>query len=71
MTKSATAEEDYDVVVSEPTNPAISGVANLFTLDHYTNAKAARHWALENFGGDESSIAKHFAAVSTNASEVA
>jgi glucose-6-phosphate isomerase len=36
-----------------------------------TNAHSARDWALAGLGGDESSIAKHFVAVSTNAGEVA
>src|SRR5260221_1978239 len=41
------------------------------TLETMTNARAARAWALAGLGGDEKSIAKHFAAVSTNAAEVA
>jgi len=41
------------------------------TLETMTNAHSARAWSLEALGGDESSIAKHFVAVSTNASEVA
>jgi glucose-6-phosphate isomerase len=41
------------------------------TLETLTNARAARQWALEAFDGDESAIARHFVAVSTNASEVA
>ena len=40
------------------------------TLETMTNAKAARAWVLAGLGGDESAIAKHFVAVSTNASEV-
>ncbi len=32
--------ETYDVIISEPTNPFISGVANLFTLENYANARA-------------------------------
>ena len=40
------------------------------TLETMTNAKSARDWALEAFGGDESAIAKHFVAVSTNAEKV-
>ncbi|MGH7660997.1 MAG: glucose-6-phosphate isomerase, partial [Vulcanimicrobiaceae bacterium] len=40
------------------------------TLETMTNAKAARAWALKGLGGDESAIAKHFVAVSTNAAEV-
>ncbi|MBV8579330.1 MAG: glucose-6-phosphate isomerase, partial [Candidatus Eremiobacteraeota bacterium] len=41
------------------------------TLETMTNARAARAWALEGLGGDESAVAKHFVAVSTNAAEVA
>jgi glucose-6-phosphate isomerase len=41
------------------------------TLETMTNAHAARDWALAGLGGDEASIAKHFVAVSTNATEVA
>jgi len=40
------------------------------TLETMTNAHTARDWALAGLGGDESSIAKHFVAVSTNAAEV-
>jgi glucose-6-phosphate isomerase len=40
------------------------------TLETLTNARAARQWLLEGVGGDESAVAKHFAAVSTNAAEV-
>jgi len=41
------------------------------TLETMTNARAARTWALEELGGDEKAVAKHFVAVSTNATEVA
>jgi len=41
------------------------------TLETLTNARAARDWVLDRFGGNEDSIAKHFVAVSTNADEVA
>ncbi len=40
------------------------------TLETMTNARSAREWALKGLGGDESAIAKHFVAVSTNAAEV-
>jgi len=40
------------------------------TLETMTNAHSARRWALDGLG-DEQAIAKHFVAVSTNASEVA
>jgi glucose-6-phosphate isomerase len=39
------------------------------TLETMTNARTAREWALSELG-DEEAIAKHFAAVSTNADEV-
>jgi glucose-6-phosphate isomerase len=41
------------------------------TLETMTNAQSARTWSLAGLGGDEKSVARHFAAVSTNASEVA
>ncbi len=41
------------------------------TLETMTNAHTARSWMLEKLGGDESAVAKHFVAVSTNAGEVA
>ena len=41
------------------------------TLETMTNAHAARAWLLAGLGGDESAVAKHFVAVSTNAAEVA
>jgi len=41
------------------------------TLETMTNARTARAWVLETLGGDESVIAKHFVAVSTNAAGVA
>jgi glucose-6-phosphate isomerase len=40
------------------------------TLETMTNAHTAREWALAGLVGDESAIAKHFVAVSTNAEEV-
>src|SRR6478735_2639337 len=41
------------------------------TLETMTNARTARDWLLSGLGGDEKAVAKHFVAVSTNASEVA
>jgi glucose-6-phosphate isomerase len=41
------------------------------TLETLTNAHTARDWCLKALGGDESAVAKHFVAVSTNATEVA
>jgi glucose-6-phosphate isomerase len=40
------------------------------TLETLTNARAARQWLVEGLEGDESAVAKHFVAVSTNAAEV-
>ena len=40
------------------------------TLETMTNAHTARSWMLSKLGGDESAIARHFVAVSTNAGEV-
>ena len=41
------------------------------TLETLTNARSARAWLLEGLGGDESAVAKHFVALSTNAEGVA
>ncbi len=41
------------------------------TLETMTNARAAKAWLVDAFGGDESAVAKHFVAVSTNAEAVA
>jgi glucose-6-phosphate isomerase len=41
------------------------------TLETMTNAHSARDWSLAALGGDEKAVAKHFAAISTNAKEVA
>jgi glucose-6-phosphate isomerase len=40
------------------------------TLETMTNARSARNWLLAGLRGDETSVAKHFVAVSTNAKEV-
>jgi len=40
------------------------------TLETITNAQSARAWSVNGLGGDESSVAKHFVAVSTNAEGV-
>ena len=40
------------------------------TLETITNAQSARAWLVNGMGGDESSVAKHFVAVLTNAAEV-
>ncbi len=41
------------------------------TLETMTNAHTAREWLLKGLGGDETAVAKHFVAISTNAKEVA
>jgi glucose-6-phosphate isomerase len=40
------------------------------TLETMTNAQSARDWLLVGLGGDVKAVAKHFAAVSTNAARV-
>ena len=35
--------ENYDVIISEPSNPWITGVSNLFTLDFFELAAAPAH----------------------------
>jgi glucose-6-phosphate isomerase len=41
------------------------------TLETMTNAHSARDWCLSTLGGQEKAIAKHFVAISTNATQVA
>ena len=40
------------------------------TLETMTNARTAREWLLAGLGGDETAVARHFVAVSTNEQEV-
>ncbi|MDD5627620.1 MAG: glucose-6-phosphate isomerase [Elusimicrobia bacterium] len=40
------------------------------TLETMTNAETARDWLLRGLGGDRAAVARHFAAVSTNAAKV-
>ncbi len=40
------------------------------TLETMTNAQTARAWSVNAFGCDETSVARHFVAVSTNAAEI-
>ena len=40
------------------------------TLETMTNAHTARDWCLAGLGGDEAAVARHFAALSTNAEAV-
>ncbi len=35
----STSPDSYDVVISEPSNPWITGVSNLFTLEHFTSCQ--------------------------------
>lgn len=35
----STRDRRYDAIISEPSNPHIAGIANLFTLDHYQQAQ--------------------------------
>jgi glucose-6-phosphate isomerase len=41
------------------------------TIETLTNANTARDWLLAGLGGDETAVARHFVAVSTNADRVA
>jgi glucose-6-phosphate isomerase len=41
------------------------------TLETMTNASTARAWLVEKMSGEDSAVARHFVAVSTNATEVA
>jgi glucose-6-phosphate isomerase len=41
------------------------------TLETLSNARAVREWLIAGLGGDPSVVARHFVAVSTNATEVA
>ncbi|MFG2999999.1 glucose-6-phosphate isomerase [Streptomyces sp. NPDC048340] len=40
------------------------------TIETITNATSAREWLLAGLGGDESAVARHFVALSTNAGKV-
>ncbi len=65
---------DFAEVVSDldPAQTLFIVASKTFTtLETMTNAHLARAWSVGGFGGDESSVAKHFVAVSTNAKEVA
>src|ERR1700758_1048609 len=63
----AEARQDLD-----PTETLFIVSSKTFTtLETMTNAHTARDWSLKGLGGDETSVAKHFVAVSTNAAEVA
>jgi len=60
------------VIDLEPAETLFIVASKTFTtLETMTNAQAARLWLLSGIGGDESAIASHFVALSTNAKEVA
>jgi glucose-6-phosphate isomerase len=59
-TRGLDAEETLFIVASK----------RFTTLETMTNARTAREWALARLGGDESAMARHFVAVSTNAEKV-
>ena len=59
-TRGLDAEETLFIVASK----------TFTTLETMTNARTAREWALARLGGDESAMARHFVAVSTNAEKV-
>jgi len=59
------------VIDLEPAETLFIVASKTFTtLETMTNAQAARLWLLAGVGGDESAIASHFVALSTNAKEV-
>ncbi len=56
----------------DPTTTLFIVASKTFTtLETLSNARSARSWLLAGVGGDESAIAKHFVALSTNAEGVA
>lgn len=62
-------EEIKDQIVAEETIFIVA--SKTFTTDEtMTNARTVRSWFLDQLGGDESALAKHFFAVSTNLEEV-
>ena len=55
-----------------PDETLFLGASKTFTtLETMTNAHTARDWSLAGLGGDESAVARHFVAISTNADAVA
>jgi glucose-6-phosphate isomerase len=55
----------------DPASTLFIVVSKTFTTQEtLTNATEARNWLLGGLGGDESAVAKHFVAVSTNAQKV-
>ena len=59
-TRDISAEETLFIICSK----------TFTTLETLTNARAARDWCLQQFGGNEAAVARHFVAVSTNEKEV-
>ncbi|MFC0532323.1 glucose-6-phosphate isomerase [Phytohabitans kaempferiae] len=56
----------------DPTETLFIVASKTFTtIETITNATSAREWLVAGLGGDESAVAKHFVALSTNAKEVA
>jgi glucose-6-phosphate isomerase len=56
----------------DPASTLFVVVSKTFTTQEtLTNATQARNWLLAGLGGDESAVAKHFVAVSTNTQRVA
>ncbi|HEU4347953.1 MAG TPA: glucose-6-phosphate isomerase [Actinoplanes sp.] len=55
----------------DPASTLFVVVSKTFTTQEtLTNAKEARNWLVQGLGGDQSAVAKHFVAVSTNAQKV-
>ena len=55
----------------DPASTLFIVVSKTFTTQEtLTNATEARNWLLSGLGGDESAVARHFVAVSTNAEKV-
>ncbi|MFI7602109.1 glucose-6-phosphate isomerase [Actinoplanes sp. NPDC049681] len=62
-------EKTHDL---DPASTLFVVVSKTFgTQETLTNATEARNWLLAGLGGDQSAVAKHFVAVSTNAQRVA
>ena len=64
---------DFAEAVSDlqaPTTLFIISSKTFTTLETMTNAASAREWLLGRLGGDRAAVARHFVAVSTNATEV-
>ncbi|HEY3627178.1 MAG TPA: glucose-6-phosphate isomerase [Terracidiphilus sp.] len=60
------------VIDLDPTETLFIVSSKTFTtMETMTNAHSARLWLVQGLGNDESGVARHFVAVSTNAKEVA